>query len=178
MITVSIAGYIVGMAETIPEHYGGHDALVEEFDLERPASPGRNAFYLEVRRAFDWPFLYVAQQYAPNHWAGCYPGILLVPETHLLFVGSGERLLAYDLKAPARLWEDRVLAGFHHWQRHGDVILMSAELDLFALDLRGTKLWSAYVEPPWEYRVDAGLVYLDVMGTTSSFPLLSGLVTT
>lgn len=70
MITVSIAGYIMDIAETISEHYSGHDALVDAFDLERPDSPGKSALYLEISRAYSWPFLCVAQQYTPNHWAG------------------------------------------------------------------------------------------------------------
>lgn len=79
---------------------------------------------------------------------------LLVPETHLLFVGAGERLVAFDLEGPGLLWIDRADTGFHRWMRHEDIIVMSAELDLSAWDTHSSKLWAAYVEPPWEYHVE------------------------
>jgi hypothetical protein len=48
-----------------------------------------------------WPELLVAQRFRPGPEAGFQPGVLLVPETHLLLIGAGERLLAYDLRGPA-----------------------------------------------------------------------------
>jgi hypothetical protein len=39
--------------------------------------------------------------------------------------------------------------GFHGWQRHEDLVVMSAELEMAAWDLRGVKRWSTFVEPPW-----------------------------
>jgi hypothetical protein len=148
MILVTIGDYIVRMRECIPEGYGEHAALVEEFDLDRT---DRSPFYLAISRPSDWPFLCVAQRYYPDDRAGSHPGILLVQETDILFVGAGERLLTYDLKAPARLWEDRADVGFHWWHRHDEVVLMAGELDLSAWDIRGVKRWSVVVEPPWEY---------------------------
>ncbi|HEX8035405.1 MAG TPA: hypothetical protein VF510_16230 [Ktedonobacterales bacterium] len=171
MIHATISGYIVSMAESIPADYGAHAALVEEFDLDHL---DRSAFYLAVQRLFDWPFLCVAQRYSPAYNAGSFPSILLVPETHILFVGAGERLLAYNLRGPDRLWEDSADMGFHDWQRHDEVILMKAELELAAWDISGRKLWSAFAEPPSMYHVEMGEVYLDVMGAVSSFPLLTG----
>lgn len=175
MIYATIADYRVGVAPTTPrmaDWYVEHAALVERFDTDEADA---EEFYLTVKsNEDDWPFLYVAQRYYPNHWAGCYPGILLVPETHILFVGAGGRLLAYDLKGRARLWEDRADWGFHSWQRHDDMILMSAELEFAAWDSRGTKRWSTIVEPPWEYRVEGGTVHLNVMDVHSSFPLRTG----
>lgn len=171
MIQATIAGYIVSLAERIPDDYGSHAALIETFAPEHTDS---SSFYLAVSRGFDWPFLCVAQWYRPDHWAGSHPGIVVVPETHLLFIGAGERLLAYDLKGPGRLWIDRADTGFHRWMRHDDIIVMSAELDLSAWDMHGSKLWSAYVEPPWEYHVEGDMVHLDVMGIATSFPLLTG----
>jgi len=51
---------------------------------------------------------------------------------------------------------------------------MSAELEMAAWDTRARKLWSTFVEPPWDYQVDGGLVHLDVMGTRSDLPIASG----
>lgn len=171
MIQVTIAAYTASMQETIPDHYGSHAALSEGFGLEHE---DWSAFYLVVRRGSDWPFLSVAQRYWPDHWAGSHPGILLVPETDILFVGAGERVLAYDLRGPSRVWVDTADTGFHCWERYGDVVVLSAELELAAWDIHGKKLWSTPVEPPWEYRVEGGMVALDVMGAKSTFPLLIG----
>ncbi len=171
MIQMTIADYIVSKAESIPEDYGARAALVEEFGLDHT---DLSAFYFAVQTAFDWPFLCVAQRYSPAHNAGSFPGLLLVPETRILFVGAGERLLAYDLSGPARLWKDSADMGFHDWQRHDGVVLMAAELELAAWDIKGRKLWSAFVEPPWMYHVEGSEVHLDVMGAVSSFPLLTG----
>ena len=177
MVQVSVGGYVLRMSESIPEQheydiYAKRAALVEEFELERA---DRDAFYLTAQREVSaWPFLCVAQRYYPDTIAGCHPGVLLVPETGLLFVGAGERLLAYDLARPARLWEDQADDGFHGWFRHGDTLVMSAETGLAAWDIDGIPLWGTFVEPPWEYYVDDGTVHLDVMGALSAFPLHTG----
>jgi hypothetical protein len=60
------------------------------------------------------------------------------------------------------------------WQRHEDLVVMSAELELAARDLGGVKRWSTFVEPPWSYRVESGTVHLNVMRAVSSFPLWLG----
>ena len=98
----------------------------------------------------------------------------MAPEAATLFVGAGTRLLAYDIAAPRRLWEERTEVGFWSWRQHGTVVLMAAELELAAWDAAGAKLWSRVVEPPWSYDVAGGEVRLDVMGTESRFPLTSG----
>lgn len=75
--------------------------------------------------------------------AGCAPwydgdqldvGALLVPETHTLFVGALDEVLAYDLRDPTRPWRERAEHGFWNWQRYGDYVLMAAELGLAAWD--------------------------------------------
>ncbi len=111
-------------------------------------------------------------RYDPS--GGFHPGALLVPETGLLFIGAGERLLAYRLDGPTRLWEEATDCGFWGWARHEDRVILSAELELAAWDVRGRKCWSMFVEPPWSYEVSAGMIELDVMGTRSRFPLDTG----
>ena len=181
MIQVNIADYIVQVGESMPERDDpdcARAALVERFGSEWESEQRYHGFHgwhdlhVEVRWASPWPFLCVGQQYERK--GGGYPGVLLVPETAVLFIGAGERLLAYDLRGPTRLWEDQADAGFHGWQRHEDLVVMSAELELAAWDLGGVKRWSAFVEPPWGYHVESGTVHLDVMGTVSSFPLWVG----
>jgi len=145
--------------------------LVEEF-AEADAD-GRAAFSVSVGRTLEPPFLVVVQRYSPSG-PGFSPGVLLVPETHRLFIGAGQRLLGYDLSGPARLWEDETNCGFWSWARHGHVVLMSAELELAAWDIDGSKLWTRCVEPPWQYSVEGERICVDVMGTESCVNLLSG----
>ncbi len=128
---------------------------------------------LKVSLPTTWPFLIVAQTYRPAGY-GWYPGVMLIAETQRLFVGAGERLLCYDLAAVRRLWVDSADTGFYRWQRHNDIVLMSAELELVAWDSYGRKLWSRFVEPPWSYTVEQSFIRLDIMGTSTLLALHDG----
>jgi hypothetical protein len=153
------------------EHYRKHATLLEEFDLA--SSEGRFCFF-GVGRQLDWPDLVVAQRYHPAGY-GFYPGILVVPETATVFIGAGERLLAYKLNTnPERLWIDQADVGFWSWSRFGEYVLMAAELELAAWSIHGKKLWSAFVEPSWSFSVSASTVELDVMGKKSTFDIATG----
>ena len=158
-----------GLPDLLPE-YLAHAQLAETIALD---SAEGNVAFLSVQRGMDWPFLVVAQRYQPAGY-GFYPGALLIPETELLFLGAGSRLLAFDLSGPARLWEDTADLGFWSWSRYGDTVLMAAELELAAWDLNGRKLWSTFVESPWDFQVTDGRIDLDVMGKFSSFDLKTG----
>jgi hypothetical protein len=57
---------------------------------------------------------------------------------------------------------------------HGELVLMSAELELAAWTIEGEKLWSTFAEPPWTYRVVDRDVHFDMMGVRSTFDLLTG----
>jgi hypothetical protein len=162
-----------GDAPTMLGEYRSRAGLCEELGIwsksgAMTASEDGRLFCVTVSQGSGWPFLVVAQRYTPRDFD---PGIALVEETSRLFVGAGDRLLCYDLETPARLWEDSVMVGFWFFCRHGDVLLMSAELELAAFDLRGEKLWNTNVEPPWHYEVRGDNVHLDVMGKTSVFAL-------
>jgi hypothetical protein len=146
-----------------------HARLVEEFDQEGDQT---EKCCFAVKRGQDFPFLVVTQYYKrPFAFA---PAALLVPETRLLFLGVGERLLAYELDGPTRIWEDMTDCGFWGWARHGDFIVMSAELEMAAWDIHGTKRWATFVETPWEYSVAEGIVHLNVMDRLSNFALDTG----
>lgn len=181
MISIAIGDYTISIAESLPEPEDRtcqHAALIERIALEADAGPATGDLHIHVGRE-SWPLLCVAQRYSPTYSAGYQNCLLLVPETHILFIGAGDRILAYDLREPARLWEDRADVEFHAWRRHGDVVVMSAELELAAWDLHGSKLWPSahlgvFVEPPWEYRVEGDTLHLDVMGNVTSFPLHTG----
>lgn len=122
----------------------------------------------------QWPQLVISQRFEPGPDSGFNPGLLLIPETHLLFIGAGTRVLAYDLLHNQRLWEDENDCGFWGWKCHKDVVLMAAELELAAWNVQGKKLWSIFVEPPWDYEVHDNRIRLDVMGNVSEFDLNIG----
>lgn len=151
-------------------------ALVDDADLQAGSGQGRpeGVLFVAAQRGVGWPELVVALRYSPAGY-GFHPGVLLVPETMTLFVGAGESLRCYRLDdPPRRLWTDGADTGFWAWRRHGDRVLMSAELELAAWDLDGTKRWTTFVEPPWSYTVEGDTVRLDVMGSISRFAIDRG----
>jgi len=160
-----------GALPDLNAEYRKHAILGEEFELEDHEEGGW--CFVGVRKDSEWPFLTVAQRFWPAG-AGFHPGVLLVPETSLLFIGAGERLLAYDLREPRQLWQDSAHTGFWGSSRYGDFVLMAAELELAAWSTEGSKLWSTFVEPPWGYHVVGERVMLDVMGAKTSFNLQRG----
>jgi len=174
MFKISIGPYILQVQrDTLPSLYAEycqHATLVEEFDTRNR----EGAFcFVSVSLATGWPMLVVVQKFSPS-MAGFDPGVLLIPETKVLFIGAGERLVAYRLDPLTRLWEDKAGTGFWHWSQHDDCVLMAAELELAAWDWHGKKLWTTFVEPPWGYRVTGDQVQLDVMGRDSEFGLRVG----
>ena len=117
--------------------------------------------------------LTVAQRFSPAS-PGFEPGVLIVPETGVAFIGAGERLLAYDLRRAVRLWEDAADVGFWWWDRAGDVVLMAAELELAAWSTTGTRLWRMFVEPPWSYWLQGDQLNLNVMTVEQTFSVERG----
>ena len=174
MFRISIGYYLLQVERgTLPALYAKYTQraiLSEEFDLRNPE---REHCFVSVSRASDWPQLVVAQTFSPSS-GGFDPGVIIVQETETLFIGAGERLLAYRLSPFERLWEDTCELGFLGWMQHGQYVLMRAEVELAAWDCFGQKLWSTFAEPPWDYRVEENRVQLDVMGTKSEFDLAKG----
>jgi hypothetical protein len=164
-----VLGLVPGGLPSLFKEYVAHAALVEQFEI---SGPGPGLCCLTVARGSGWPFLVIAQSIGRH--VGLGPGALIAPDHDRLFVGGGERLLAYDLREPRRLWEDSAEAGFWGWTRHGDVVLMAAELEFAAWLVGGEKLWSMFVEPPWTFEVKGEAVWLEVMGKVDSYPLRVG----
>ena len=169
--------YTVLVSDYLPlqdEVYRQHATLIEHRE-DSATGLGDNFFYVAVSQdGHQWPFLIVTQYYSPGPNAGFYPGVLLLLETSLLFIGAGEHLLAYRLDPLARLWEDKADVGFLGWERYRDIFIMSAELELAVWNIRGEKLWATFVEPPWDYHLDEDTIHIDVMGAKASFPLYEG----
>jgi hypothetical protein len=158
-----------GVPDMTPE-YQRRAALSDVFES---ADEIASWCFTSVARNCGWPFLVVVQRYSPAGF-GFFPGALLIPEYGRLFLGAGRRLLAYDLSQPSRILEDETDCGFWSWTRHGRFVLMAAELELAAWDIEGKKLWSRFVEPPWEYKVEGDIIRLAVMGTVSEIGLRDG----
>lgn len=170
MFSLTIGPYTLSCdPDRLPDRYYQYVERAELSDVFNLGGTEGKCCFLAVSRGNGLPFLVVAQRYDPA--GGFSPGALLVPETDLLFIGTGKRLLAYRLDNPTRLWEDSTECGFWSWSQHGDRVILSAELELAAWDIQGRKCWSVFVEPPWGYEVSEGMVEVDVMGTKSRFSL-------
>ncbi|SDN22376.1 hypothetical protein [Allokutzneria albata] len=150
-------------------------AGIDDADLvEEITAPDAEAtVFLLAGRGDAWPALGLRVAYAPAV-AGFPFAVHVVPETGVLFVGAGRGVHAYRLDSPRLLWHDETACGFWGWSQYGDVVLMSAELELAAWSTSGEKLWATGVEPPWTYAVHDGTVSLDVLGEPSSFPVRTG----
>lgn len=169
--------YCFSIADNYPslyQKYCKHAILAEFFQGEDTSNSSLTIIL--VAKGDNWPFLVVAQEYSPESASGFYPGIIFIPETQLLFIGAGERLLAYvlDFATPKKVLEESILGGFWGWRLYGEYILMSSELELVAWDIYGKKRWSCFVEPPWSYAIENDLILLDVMGKKTSFSLHDG----
>ena len=167
----TVCGY-VGQLPLIYDSLVKHARLHDDFGVK--GNDGTALCVTVGRAGAKWPELVVTQRIDPGPESGFFPGGLIVPDHQLVLIGGGTRLLAYDFAGPRRLWHDTADTGFWGWSRHGDTILMSAELEFAAWDSRGSKLWATFVEPPWDYEVHEGRVDLDVMGTRSSFDIRTG----
>lgn len=173
-LKVTFSDYTIYLSQELPDPYAElceTAALCEKVNLDGAAD---DLLYLAVSRAHDWPFLVIVLRYAPGSKGGFLPGVLLVPQTQVLFVGAGERLLAYRLDQPEKLWEDSADIGFLSWEQYDNYAIMSAELELATWDLDGNKLWSTFVKPPWAYTIHTDRIFLDVMGVTTNFPIQQG----
>ena len=141
-------------ASGLPEIYDelkAHAALVEESALDQ-----RDLCCLTVRRG-AWPFLVIALGCEPAA-AGFSPGALLAGE--VLFVGYGERALAFRLSPAARLWSAPAPGGFRFWERHGEVALLGAGRGLAAWSGDGSALWSVAAAPGFSHRVEGEVLAL------------------
>jgi hypothetical protein len=130
----------------------------------------RDPVYVLVSAAARPPSLLVVGRMR----ASFLPGVHLVPETSTLFVGCAESLAVYDLEKAERAHLDLTPYAFTSFNRHGDVVVMSGELEIAAYDLRGQRLWAATIEPPWDYGVQGDTMFTIAMGHKTEFPLREG----
>ena len=139
--------------------------------VDRPSEDeDREPCYVLVQRAGGAPTLLVIGRLRPDHDCGVH----LVESTGVMFYGCGESVCAYDMATGKKLHHDITPYAFHSWGRHGDIVIMSGELEIAGYTLDGTKVWKATVESPWDYTVSGGKMATIVMGHRVEFPLTEG----
>lgn len=164
MFNFTCGPYTICLADDLPSMYYSYcqqARLVDTIELEGSWSA---LCYLSVARGHDRPFLIVAQRYSPGPQSGFYPGVLFVPSTGLLLLGAGERLLAYTLDPPGKLWQYDLTGGFWQWERSQDRIIMSSENELSVWNTSGQKRWDYFVEPPWHYTIEEDTIQVHMNG--------------
>ena len=166
MFEVGAGGFRVVMSNDAPHGLDERRVLVD-----RPSQDeDREARYVLVHKAGGPPTLLVVGR--AREGFGC--GVHVAPDTGVLFFGCGESVCTYDMPTGRKLHHDITPYAFHSWNRHGDVVVMSGELEVAGFALDGTKLWSAAVESPWDYGVSGANMYTLVMGHKVEFSLLDG----
>ncbi len=118
--------------------------------------------------------LLIEGNFAPGPQSGYHPGVLLIPETKVFFFGAGTQILCFSLDPIQRLALVQTECGFWCWYRHGDFVVMCAELELSVWNIRGERLWSCFVEPPWHYEIEGDILKIDVMDVIKRVALESG----
>jgi hypothetical protein len=170
---------VTTMVDGLPSLYNeylSHANFVNQIELKDTDQSGvwfiglRN---VKIESNQDWPTIVIAQRYEPSG-CGFPPGALLTPDTSVLFLGAGTRILIFNLETRKLVSEDYVAVGFWGWEQHESIVLMSSELEFAAWDNNGRKLWSKSVEPPWSYKSIGNKINLDIMGQFTQFDIKTG----
>jgi hypothetical protein len=108
--------------------------------------------------------------------SGFAPGVLVVEDALHVFLGGGREVRCYALEEGTwRLeWLRQTDVGFWRWARHGNIVLMLAELEIVAWDTTGVLRWTLLVEPPWSYRIDLGVLEVLTDTWATRFPIDRG----
>lgn len=149
-----------GSLPSLYSSYVAHARFVDEIGIKEDS--GKILFVGITPPSSSWPEIIVCQRYSPSD-GGFSPGILLVPETCTLFIGAGERIVGYDIRARQKLWEEPIDCGFWGWEKVGEHVLLVAEMEFGVWTSSGERLWSTYVEPPWDFHVNGNVIELNVM---------------
>lgn len=153
-----------------PEAPQGLDERRVTVDRLAPGDEDREARYMLAHRKGGAPTLLVIGRVRDGY--GC--GVHIVEQTGVLFFGCGESVATYDIATGQKLHHDLTAYAFHSFSRHGDVVVMSGELEVAGYGLDGAKLWSAAVESPWDFGVNGDKMYTLVMGHRVEFSLREG----
>ena len=101
-------------------------------------------------------------------------GILVVPETGLLFLAARSRAMCFNMIAGKWLWEQYRITQFMAWKRISDMVIMSAKREIGAWDLNGKLRWGCYLGSDWGYAVAGDVVTINDSGDTHTFDLHTG----
>ena len=163
---VGAGGFRVVMSASPP-----HGLDERRVVVDRPSgSEEWEPCHVLVYRAGGAPTLLVIGRLRPEY--GC--GVHLVEQTGVMFFGCGESVCVYDMATGQKLHHDITPYVFHSWNRHGDTVVMSGELEVAGYALDGTKRWSSTVESPWDYTVTGERMHTIVMGHRVEFSLHNG----
>lgn len=77
---------------------------------------------------------------------------LIVPETDMLFIGARFFWGLIDLKN-AKLIRQEGCAQFWNFERYNDVIVITTELEVHALNLNGDAIDTIPIDPPFERKI-------------------------
>jgi len=103
-----------------------------------------------------------------------YRGILVVPETGVLFLAARSRAVCFNMIKGKWLWHENRITEFMAWTRVSDVVIMSAKNEIGAWDLNGKLRWGCYLRNKWKYAVAGDVVTIRDSGDTLVFDLHSG----
>lgn len=124
--------------------------------------------------SFSVPDTFVAQV---QNWG---PGldateVVLPGAGSTAFLGAYGEVVAFDLlSGEVVLRHDLGGMPFWHFTVTADVVIAASELELAAFSSAGKVLWTAFVEPPWDFNLVEGTITTDVMGIVCSFGLRDG----
>ncbi len=134
----------------------------------------KTPIYIGIGEHQDWYKTIVSFSSDPIDYGGFNPGLILVPETDILFIGAGTNVRIYDLKHQLKLFVKELHCGFLGWKRYDDFIIMQEELEFGIYSLTGQEIWSTEVEPPWTFSIEIDTVKLNVMNEISFRDLKTG----
>ncbi|MBA2964348.1 MULTISPECIES: hypothetical protein [Ramlibacter] len=175
MLQVSVVPYVVSVALSPDEAMDmpdSRDVLRSRLECE---ADDRDYLSIAIWRRGSSALLLVNGWYSPGPRSGFLPGILVVPETAVAFIGAGTVARSYSLESPALIECHETSVGFSGWQQHGNLVVMACELELSVWTTQGTRLWSRFVEPPWSYEVEGEQIDVDVMGEQVRLDMRTGM---
>ncbi len=91
------------------------------------------------------------QEYLPT----TEPHVIWAAETGVMFYGHGRLSSAFQLDPegvdePRLLWQHQIYYQFIRWERYGNVVVLVADTELSAWDIKGQFLWKIDGKPDYE----------------------------
>lgn len=173
MLNMTVGDYAIQVGfspEEVTDNLREFAWLRERLEGERD---GRHFIAIGLSDRDSLPDIFIEGWYSPGPSSGFHPGVRVIPETGVAFIGAGTAIRIFSMR-DGKLADEEVEVGFWGWERHAGYVLMSAELEFAVWSVEGKKLWSTFVEPPWHFDVAGDRVILNVMGKKTAYDLQSG----